>query len=57
MTVLSMSRVEIDRLHVLREVMAERISARDAAQLMRVTPRQIFRLLKAYRAGGPVQRG
>jgi len=53
MTVLSMSRVEIDRLHVLREVMAERISARDAAQLMRVTPRQIFRLLKAYRAGGP----
>ncbi|MFB9262505.1 ISNCY family transposase [Bradyrhizobium erythrophlei] len=53
MTVLSMSRTEIDRVHVLRDVVAERITAREAAQLMRVTRRQIFRLLKAYRSGGP----
>jgi hypothetical protein len=53
MTVLSMSRTEIDRVHVLRDVVGERITVREAAQLMRVTPRQIFRLLKAYRAGGP----
>src|SRR5271165_5480454 len=53
MTVLSMSRAEIDRLHVLRDVIAERISAREAAQLMRVTPRQVFRMLKVYRADGP----
>lgn len=53
MTVLSMSRTEIDRLHVLRDVIGERISAREAAQLMRVTPRQVFRLLKLYRADGP----
>ena len=53
MTVLSMSRAEIDRLHVLCDVIGERISAREAAQLMRVTPRQVFRLLKVYRADGP----
>ena len=47
------SRAEIDRLHVLRDVIGERISAREAAQLMRVTPRQVFRLLKVYRADGP----
>ena len=53
MTVFSMSRAEIDRLHVLRDVIGERISAREAAQLMRLTPRQVFRLLKVYRADGP----
>ena len=53
MTVLSMSRLEIDRLHVLRDVISERISAREAAQLMRMTSRQVFRLLKIYRADGP----
>ena len=37
MTVLSMSRPEIDRVHVLRDVEAGRITAREAAQLMRVT--------------------
>ena len=56
MTVFSMSRAEIDRLHVLRDVIGERISAREAAQLMRVTPRQVFRLLKVYRADGPRRR-
>jgi hypothetical protein len=53
MAVLSMSRMEIDRVHVLRDVLAERITVREAAQLMRVTPRQIFRLIRAYHAGGP----
>jgi len=53
MMVLSKSRAEIDRLHELPNVIVERISARDAAQLMRVTPRQVFRLLKLYRADGP----
>ena len=53
MTVLSMSRAEIDRVHVLRDLVAERIGTREAAQLMRVTRRQVFRLLKAYHAGGP----
>lgn len=54
MTVLTMSRPEIDRVHVLRDVVAERISVREAAQLLRITRRQIFRLLKAYRAQGSV---
>lgn len=53
MTVLSMSRMEIDRVHILRDLLAERIAVREAAQLMQVTPRQVFRLLKAYHAGGP----
>jgi hypothetical protein len=53
MVVLAMSRPEIDRMHVLRDVMAERITVNEAAQLMRITRRQVFRLLKAYHAGGP----
>lgn len=52
MTVLSMSRAEIERVHVLRNVVAERITVREAAQLLQVTSRQAFRLLKAYRIGG-----
>jgi hypothetical protein len=32
---------------------AERITVRGAAQLLRITRRQVFRLLKAYQAGGP----
>lgn len=53
MTVLSMSRTEIDRVHVLRDLLAGRIRTREAAQLMDVTPRQVFRLLRAYHVGGP----
>ena len=53
MVVLAMSRPEIDRMHVLHDVMAERITVHEAAQLMRLTRRQVFRLLKAYRAHGP----
>jgi hypothetical protein len=53
MTVLSMSRTEIDRVHVLKDLLAERIRTREAAQLLCVTPRQVFRLLQAYHVGGP----
>src|SRR3954454_14774226 len=53
MTVLSMSRAQIDRVHVLKDLLAERIRPSEAAQLMGVTRRRVFRLLKAYHAGGP----
>ena len=53
MVVIAMSRPEIDRMHVLRDVMAERITVNEAAQLLRITRRQVFRILKAYHAGGP----
>jgi DNA-binding NtrC family response regulator len=52
MTVIGMSRAEIDRVHILRDVVAERITVREAAQLLRITRRQVFRLLKAYQARG-----
>ena len=42
MTVLSMSRAEIDRVHVLKDLQAERIRPSEAAQLMGVTTRQVF---------------
>jgi len=53
MTVLSMSRTEIDRVHVLKDLLAERIRTGEAAQLLGVTSRQVFRLLRAYHDGGP----
>jgi hypothetical protein len=53
MTVIAMSRREIDRMHVLRDMAAERITVSEAAQLLRLTRRQIFRLAKAYRERGP----
>ena len=55
MAVLSMSRTEIDRVHVIRDVLAERIGISEAARLMRVTPRQIFRLLRSIIQTGPQQ--
>src|SRR5215210_3080400 len=53
MTVIAMSRTEIDRMHVLRDLAAGRITANEAAQLMRLTRRHVFRLAKAYRERGP----
>lgn len=53
MTVITMSRQEIDRVHVLRDMAAERITANEAAQLMRLTRRRVFRLAKAHRERGP----
>jgi hypothetical protein len=37
MTVIGMSRLEIDRVHILRDVVAERITVREAAELLRIT--------------------
>lgn len=54
MTVLSMSRPEIDRLHVIRDLLAKRIKTKDAAQLLRVTRRQVSRIVRANQADGPV---
>jgi hypothetical protein len=53
MTVIAMSRTEIDRMHVLRDLAAGRIAVNEAAQLMRLTRRHVFRLAKAYRERGP----
>ena len=53
MTVIAMSRTEIDRMHVLRDMAAGRMTANEAAQLMWLTRRQVFRLAKAYRERGP----
>jgi predicted DNA-binding protein (UPF0251 family) len=49
MTVVAMSRKEIDRMHVLRDLNAQRITINEAALLMRLTRRQVFRLVKHYR--------
>ncbi|MCX7325395.1 MAG: helix-turn-helix domain-containing protein [Hyphomicrobiales bacterium] len=54
MTVIAMSRQEIDRMQVLRDLEKQRITASEAAQLMRITRRQVFRLAKSYRADGPL---
>ncbi|MGF7056333.1 hypothetical protein GGC47_005556 [Bosea sp. OAE752] len=54
MTVVSMSHAELDRVQVLRDVVAERISVGDAAQLLHLTHRHVFRLLQVYRRRGPV---
>src|SRR4051812_25027057 len=53
MTGIAMSGREIDRMQVLRDMAAGRITASEAAQLMRLTRRHVFRLAKAYRERGP----
>src|SRR4051794_26766493 len=53
MTVIAMSRTEIDRMHVLRDKAAGRMTANEAAQLMGLTRPRVFRLPKAYGEGGP----
>ena len=53
MTVIAMSRTEIDRMHVLRDLAAGRITVTEAAQLTRLTRRHVFRLAEAYRERGP----
>ena len=45
MTVVAMSRKEIDRMHGLRDLNAQRITINEAALLMRLTRRQVFRTL------------
>jgi hypothetical protein len=53
MTVIAMSRAEIDRMSVLRDLAEDRIRVSEAARLMELGRRQVFRLAKAYRQHGP----
>src|SRR5216684_1784719 len=53
MTVITMSRNELTRLRVLIDVADGRLSVADATGLIGVGRRQIYRLLDAFRAGGP----
>ena len=53
MTVIAMSRTEIDRMSVLQDLAACRIKVAEAATLMSLGRRQVFRLAKAYSQQGP----
>ena len=53
MTVIAMSRTEIDRMSVLQDLAASRIKIAEAATLMGLGRRQVFRLAKAYAQRGP----
>src|SRR3981081_3934361 len=53
MTVITMSRTEIDRMSVLQDLAAGRIKVTEAATLMGLGRRQVFRLAKAYGKHGP----
>src|SRR4030081_2191233 len=53
MTVITMSRTEIDRMSVLQDLAAGRIKVTEAATLMSLGRRQVFRLAKAYGEHGP----
>jgi transposase len=50
--VLAMSALERERLAVLAEVAAKRVSQRRAAERLRICVRQVKRLVRAYREGG-----
>src|SRR6266576_558812 len=47
-----MSKRELNRLDVLARLDSDRLTARAAAELMTITPRQTYRLLRRYRDGG-----
>ena len=53
MTVIAMSDKELDRMQVLRNLSTRQITVSEAAGLMRLTRRQVFRLAKRYRQDGP----
>lgn len=53
MTVVSMSKQEFSRLQVLLDVQSGRLRIEDAAQLIGLGRRQVFRLLKDVRESGP----
>lgn len=53
MTVLVMSRNEIDRVAILRDLSEKRLKVSEAALQLRICPRQVLRLAKAYAAQGP----
>ena len=52
MVLVLMSKKELNRIEVLARLSEGRIDAASAAQLMRVSERQVFRLLKKFRYGG-----
>jgi hypothetical protein len=52
MTVIAMSRTEIDRMSVLQDLATNRIKVAEAATLMGLGRRQVFRLAKAYSQHG-----
>ena len=47
-----MSKRELNRLDVLARLDSDRLTAQAAAELMKITPRQTYRLLRRYRDGG-----
>jgi len=53
MTVIAMSRMEIDRMSVLQDLAAGRVKVTEAATLMGLGRRQVYRLAKAYHQRGP----
>jgi hypothetical protein len=53
MTVITMSRTEIDRMGVLHDLANGRIKIAEASRLMGLGRRQVFRLAKAYGKHGP----
>src|SRR5258708_39738130 len=53
MTVITMSRTEIDRMSVLQDLAASRIKVTEAATLMRLGRGPVSRLAKAYGKHGP----
>jgi hypothetical protein len=53
MTVIAMSRTEIDRMSVLHDLADGRIRIAEASTLMGLGRRQVFRLAKAYGRHGP----
>jgi hypothetical protein len=53
MTVITMSRTEIDRMGVLHDLADGRIKIAEASRLMGLGRRQVFRLAKAYGKHGP----
>ena len=53
MTVITMSRTELSRLRVMIDLADGRTRVEDAAALMGLQRRQVYRLLDAFRAQGP----
>src|SRR6476620_7018823 len=52
MDMVVMSKRELNRLDVLARLDSDRLTARAAAELTAITPRQTYRLLRRYRDGG-----
>ena len=48
----TMSREEIDRCQIIRGVIAKSIGVESAAELLKISPRQVYRLKRQYEAEG-----